>query len=418
MTAVSIEQPHRFLPAQPTASGWPIPKIFLWSVPMLVVFLNGADFHGANPDGSFRIHWQILLRLAISGLCGLVGAFYLFPYTYRDFLTWPGFLVSAMIAVCGLSQIFSLAPSYSLVAWICYVCVALTVPVAMRFLGATAYLSSILAGSVAFIIGSWIAYLFFPEIGVFQEFVSKTEFVERMGGLGHPNILGIVCALTIVITAGMATTRTIRWDLAAAIALFAGVTLITCYSRTSMICCLVGLTVTFRKDLLKAGNLAFLGVFAMFAVLGLFLLVGSGNLDWYLKDLARGVSKSGDINELTTATGRTEIWSRALEFIASSPFGGYGYATQRFYMDDYSFHAHNMILNATLSAGIGGGLITLAMTLVILGGVLFKPRPLIDGLAVCMICAASIDGVIPQPSPSGPDMAWLSLIFWRQIFKE
>lgn len=418
MAAIPIDQIHRTPSAKPLADSWSVSKMLLWLIPMLVVFLNGADFHGADPEDNFSVHWQILMRLALTGVCGLVGAFFLFPVTYRDFLTWPGLLVVALIGSYGVSQIYSIVPNYTFVALLCYICVALTIPAAMRLLGAQAYLSSVLAGCVAFIVGSWIAYLFFPEIGVHREQVSETEFVERMGGLGHPNALGAVSMLTVVMVAGMAKSRMLRWDLAATIVIVSSITLLTCYSRTSMICCLIGLLVIFRRDLMNVGNLATLGVLGGIGTLLALVLVGSGNLDWYLEDIAGNVSKSGHVDELTTATGRTDIWAAALEFIAASPITGYGYLTQRFYMGDYSFHSHNMVLNATLSAGVGGGMVMLTIILVLLKGVLFKPRLLIDGLAVCMIVAGFVEGVIGQPAPAAPDVIWLSLIFWRQVYPE
>ena len=49
---------------------------------------------------------------------------------------------------------------------------------------------AILIGLVGHVALAWFLYIFFPDIGVFQEELAQSTFVKRMGGLGHPNGVG------------------------------------------------------------------------------------------------------------------------------------------------------------------------------------------------------------------------------------
>lgn len=399
---------------QPVAAAWPLEKLIFWALPFLVVFINSADFRGDTGE-QFTVHWQIYLRLAICLLCGLFGAAVLFPRTYRDFITWPGLLLLIEVAVYGLSQMTSVQPSYTLAAWVSYICVLLMIPAAIRSLGKTDFLYSILWALICYLVGSWIAYLIFPEIGIHKEYTIGTSYVERMGGLGHPNELGMLSAYATLLAAGMTRTGRCSKFFGFAVMLLGAATLFTCFSRTSTICTMLGLAFVFRQDIRRAGNLFFVGVAAGVGSLLLYFAIGFGYLDFFLQDLVGKVTKSGSIEELSTATGRTEIWSEAIRLISESPITGYGYAGARFVMEEHSYHAHNIILNGAIYAGVLGAAVVGLMMLVIMRDLLRKSDLTLDGLAVCMLFGGMLEGLLGAASPAASILIWTSLLLWRQL---
>lgn len=393
----------------------PAESLLVRALVLAIVFINAADFRGDTGADDFSVHWQIFLRLGICMLAGLYGLVCLFPRTAREFFLWPGLLATAYAAINFLTLPVSVNVTYSLAALASLIGVLLFIPAAIRTLGARTFLLTVLFGLVLYIVASWLAYLFVPQIGVFKEQVTATLIVERMGGLAHPNELGLLAALAALLALGLNTREQIGTALTAIVVLLAVATLVACYSRTAMIAGCIGAVVVLRNHMLSRGNIVVF-LFGLAAItLVLLAALGTGKLDWQLEDLAAKVTKSGSTSELATATGRTEIWPAAIDFIQQRPLTGYGYCTARFVMEDHSYHAHNMVLNAMLSSGILGGFIVLGMMLVLLAGVIFMPRPEIDGCVACLLVAGLVDGVLPAPSPAGVTFFWFSCLFWRQL---
>lgn len=409
-----LENKHSTSWDRSVAVTWPLEKLVFWVLPFLVVFLNNADFRG-DTGTEFSVHWQIYLRLAICGTCGFFGALFFLPKTYRTFFGWPGMLLTFEVILYGISQSVSVQLSYTLAAWFSYASVVLMIPAAMRVLGTRDYLNSIFSALIVYLVGSWIAYLFFPSIGIFKEFTDVASYVERMGGLGHPNELGMLSAYTTLLAAGLVKRGYCRWPVGWAAMLLGMITLIACFSRTAMVCCMLGLVFVYREDVKRLGNVFTFGLSAMFGSLVVYFSLGFGWLDIFLQDLVGKITKSGSVEELSTATGRTEIWAEAIRLIGESPVLGYGYCGVRFIMDEHSYHGHNNILNGALFAGCLGGLIIALMILTIVRGTWRRPDPAVDGLAVCIVLGGMIDGLLGAATPAATAVIWISILLWRQL---
>ncbi|MEZ6138773.1 MAG: O-antigen ligase family protein [Pirellulaceae bacterium] len=413
--AVSFgKDPREQAPVHVATGAWTIDKLACWLLVVAVVFINAADFRGDTGE-EFRVHWQIYLRLLVAFICGCVGILYFIPKTFRDFLAGPGLFVSGYVAWYGATLVTSVDRSYCTAAWISLVGVLLIIPAAMRVLGGANYLSAVASGLTLYLIGSWIAYLFVPAVGVFQEQVTQTLVYERMGGLGHPNELGFYAAFTVLVYAGLATSGRLRWSIASCGMALGAATLLTCFSRTAMIACGFGLLFTLQMHLRQRGNAV--AVFLALSLLTLvaFIAMGTGKLDWFVESALTKLTKSGSTEELSTATGRTEIWAYGIEQIKASPIVGYGYCSARFVMEEYSFHCHNIVLNALLFGGILSGGIVLGMILYLMRSLVVAPRPEIDGLVVCMLVGGMVDGLLGAPSPAATVLIWFSILLWRQL---
>lgn len=378
-----------------------------------VVFFNAADFRGDSGE-EFSVHWQIFFRLGICACCGLVGLAML-PHTLRHFLGLPGMFVGTSVLWILTTTPMSIAPAYSAAAEISLACVVCMIPAAMRTLGGRTHYLTIAFGLAVYLIGSWIAYLVFPEVGVFKEQVTQTEVVYRMGGLGHPNELGAYAAYCVIAFVALWYGRHLNARYCIAAIGLGMVTLVACYSRTSIIITAIGVAMVLRDAWFRRWTVLVAGAVAVLSLVILLAAFGSGKMDWFLRDLAVKVSKSGNTDELTTATGRTEIWAYAVDRIAERPLFGYGYGTGRFVMEEHSYHCHNIILNITLYTGlIGGGLLLMTMVW-IWTAIAIRPRYEIDGWAVVILLGGMIEGMLVSSVPAASMMIWVTIVFWRQM---
>ena len=262
-----------------------------------------------------------------------------------------------------------------------------------------------------FLLGSWIAYFYFPEVGVFKEQISNTYALERMGGLGHPNELGFYCAFTILLFVVIGITGRLPWFIVAPVLMLAGLALLKCYSRTAMIVTLIGLVFTlqnqWRSNIIVPVVCLFIGLTIAFAALS------SGKVDWMLESVLSGVSKSGSSDELSSATGRDAIWKYGIEQIKASPVFGYGYGAARFVMYNHSFHCHNVVLNAMMAGGILAGVLLVVQLFYVFWGMLFQPRFEVDGLAVCFLIGGMVEGLLSATTPAAHFVIWSIILFWR-----
>ncbi len=393
---------------------WTLEQALAAALVFAIVFVNGADFRGDTGE-EFSIHWQIYLRLAVCAAAGAYGTLALFGRTFREFFTFPGALLSGYVVINGLSILVSQQRTYTLAAWLSLVGVALFVPAAMKSLGGRKLMLTIAFSLCIYLLGSWVAFLYFPDIGVFHEQVTQSDVFARMGGLAHPNELGFYSAYAAIVICALYATRQVSAPVAAMGSLLALLTIYSSFSRTAAIACSVGLAVTFGASLRRPGNVVGMLLLAGLVTLVLFGLLGMGQLDWLVDSWATKLTKSGNLDELATATGRTEIWVAAISFIQESPLLGYGYCSARFVMEDYSYHGHNILLNAMLYAGIGGGLIVGAILLHLFWSALVDPRPAIDGLVACMFAAGMVDGVLASASPTAMMLIWTVALLWRQL---
>lgn len=77
------------------------------------------------------------------------------------------------------------------------------------------------------------------------------------------------------------------------------------------------------------------------------------------------VSRSGQVEEVLTVTGRLEIWSYVLEHISEAPVFGHGFGSSRAVLSTFSgwsiSHTHNILLQALLEGGVIGVALLLAV---------------------------------------------------------
>ena len=360
------------------------------------------------------IDFQVLIKLGLCGLAGLYGFYGVASSkeVRRVLFSFPVMWVVVINVFYFASVPFSIAPLESLVSTCALSCVLLlTVTVLVKF-GVIATLKSIFFGMSLFIVGSWFMYFAVPEIGVFAEPISEGRFTVRMSGLAHPNTLGQYSGLTVLFGIILYTQFKFRSYFAVFIIAIAAMALVNSLSRTSLVATVAGLGVAYRHGFLKKEYFNYYALAIFLSLLAFLALSTQMDIGAWVESKMSVVSKSGDADELTSATGRSEIWSYATYLIGFRPLTGYGPTTSKYYLAEYSSYTHNLILNVTFSAGLIAGLSALLMCLGRLKSMFVTQHVLADGIIVFIIVNGLFENVIFSIISGMPTMIWVLALSW------
>jgi O-antigen ligase len=126
------------------------------------------------------------------------------------------------------------------------------------------------------------------------------------------------------------------------------------------------------------------------------------------------VARGGNVSQVTTFTGRTEIWQFVMSAIASSPALGHGFASTRELIPaGYAFaygwttnSAHNLWLQTWVTTGGVGLLLILVSQLGLLKALVTKPLPIRDAVLFYVIFVGLLES-----GPVGPTVNILTFIW-------
>jgi O-antigen ligase len=171
-------------------------------------------------------------------------------------------------------------------------------------------------------------------------------------------------------------------------ALLCGAALVMTNSRTPLAMTIVILFATYALSTRRLWAGLFLASVA--------LLLAAAILPVGQEMLFKAVARSGDSSEITSVTGRTEIWYTVLKLVELQPLTGYGYASTVFilpqHVNDIGFptsHAHNLILQLLFTTGWIG--VTLFVLTII--GLIIRASINQDRTTFCMIAFVLLNGV-------------------------
>jgi O-antigen ligase len=102
-------------------------------------------------------------------------------------------------------------------------------------------------------------------------------------------------------------------------------------------------------------------------------------------EILKMISRSGDVSEVTSMTGRSDIWAAVPKLIEGRIWTGFGYASSIFVIPAHeaevgflTSHAHNLMLQLLLTTGwIGVGLFTISFLLTGLRAAYFADRTIL-----------------------------------------
>lgn len=298
-----------------TIDGQTLIKLVVWGCSILIAFM-------ATPSFFSRLFCGDMKWISIIAFYALFGTFYSITPAY----TFGGGF--AAIAYCSLA-----------------VCVAENLRKEMILRGLLAGLSLLLAVS-----------LLMYSAGMGMN-VMEGGHVLRLGGLtGSPNTLGRAASLTLLLIGVLVIYGDLSlWNWRALVpVLMAMVCLILADSRTSLAVVLSSFSIYFFR---KHPAVALIGCFLFgFAVL---LVL---NLDISFHDLGALLSRTGRSTDLTTLTGRTDIWMASIDAFFKRPFFGYGFGSTKILLPEiyrtyWGFtvtQAHNLYIQTAVTLGVFG----------------------------------------------------------------
>jgi O-antigen ligase len=184
------------------------------------------------------------------------------------------------------------------------------------------------------------------------------------GVTGAANTLGPIMGLGAIMAMlkyRLAPSKTMRWFHAVMVVAMVAALFIT-NSRSSII----GFVVAMFSAAVVMGSVGLLGVMVIMllsAMLGTALFY-PGLTDTIMNSMASVFSRSGEVSELTTLTGRQDIWEACWKLFLDQPIFGYGLGGIRVvlplaYSDSWGNSvgtAHNLVLESLINVGLAGTL--------------------------------------------------------------
>ncbi|HEV3340294.1 MAG TPA: O-antigen ligase family protein, partial [Pirellulales bacterium] len=279
------------------------------------VLVNDANFRVAEIE-EVSLDWQTALRLGLCALCGLYAAWNLAPAT-RALTRFPMAWLLLFAGWAWLTLPTAIAPLYATAACAALTSTALFAGALVERASGESIVKTIVTTILILAIGCWIAQFVRPELGQPDYLTPGHEPTGwRLGGLMHANGLGAHCALAIGLLCVGRATRQWSWRSIAPLAAFFAVTLLATGSRTSCLMLGAGLAVV---PLRKTPGVLALAVAALATLVLVGEACGANWTDWLLT-----VTRDGNVQEITTFTGRTELWEMAIDHLRGAPLLGYG----------------------------------------------------------------------------------------------
>ena len=402
LSAIALLAPLGVLVWASAAQGQP------WAVGTMifgVVFLSDLSLR-ARAAGDTGLDAQSLIKFAVWATC-----FALLPWAWKHVkgaLRHPTSLALFLFGIWAIATAtYSITPGYTLAAGVAFLglwCVATDAGARLTVGQGLAWVLMALAGALAI---SLVLYFVAPDRSMTP--MENGRLLRLSGIFGSPNNLGRAAALAALLVAVNWLYGIRRWRLLLALLTLptAGACLYLSGSRASLGGMVAGLYViaanrwpwpTFSATC--AGMTA--GLIALF-------------LPITFSDLVALLSRSGSASELTTFTGRTEIWAWVMSAIEREPVLGYGFATTRVlipegYQGPYGWtttSAHNMWLQAWITTGAIGAVLVILSQLASLRDMVARPLPARDAVFAFVTVVGLMEAGALGPSVNLLTFFWL-----------
>lgn len=322
------------------------------------------------------VDFQVILKITVWITVAMAALFHarhwlrtvLVPsnYPWILFLLW-------LFATAVVSQV----PAYTLAsAFTVFACVIFSAYLFSSFSEVEVF-ATIVAAITLFCVVSIIVYFAIPEFGHYVYWLNQERFVSpRLAGIaGSANNMALIAAFSLVVI-GLYAREFHRWHVlfAPVCALIALTALLMTHSRGPLAgtAAILFIVYMFRWRRMYAAFFILSG-----GLLGLALVLPKGE-----PFILKMISRSGNVSEITSFTGRTEIWQAVIKLAAAEPWMGYGYASSVFVLPQHASqigfatsHAHNVVLQLLLTTGwIGVALFALSILSVSLRAALQRDR--------------------------------------------
>lgn len=375
-----------------------------------MLVLNSATFRVVDPF-AVTFDWQSLARLAVLALgCGY--AVFHFRLALGRLTRFPMAWLLLYIAWAWLALPGAIALNYAAAACLTLTSSALFTAVLLERTSGESIVKAVVATLAALSAVCWIAQFAWPELTNVLEVLADIEPARwRLGGVMHANSLGAHCALAIGLLCVGRSVWKWPWRPIVLLTAYFSATMLATNSRTAVLT--LGATLSFFAVRKAPVVLPLAGT----ALASAFLVGEWSGADWS-RPLAF-LSREGTTDELTSLTGRTELWAMALDSIAQSPVWGWGFGCSRFVlfmgpMSVPALHPHNMFLDTMIETGIIGGLIHLAMVLALVRRLITNPCPFPDMILLLVVVMGMTEVPVFNQLPEAFTLTWMLALGWQR----
>ncbi len=354
----------------------------------VAVFLIDAIFRirdYADKDVDFQVFLKLAIWAAIAGIALVHVRQWLGSFVTPTNIPSIMFLLWLMAtAAISASPAYSFVAAFSIVAWVLF-----SAYVFANFDRVTVF-ATIVASIVVFCVVSIAVYFAIPEFGHYVYWLNEQRYISaRLSGIaGSANNMGRIAAFGLILLGLYAREfRRLHWLFVPVSGVIMAAALAMTNSRTSLMMVVGILSAVY---VLKWRRL-YLALFALgFALIAAALLLPFGN------ELGKLVARSGNLDEITSLTSRTDIWYAVFKLAEAQPWTGYGYGSSVFVLPQHerevgflTSHAHNLMLQLLLTTGwVGVALFSLSIVAVALRAAIRRDRDVL-----VLLCFVLFNGV-------------------------
>ena len=325
---------------------------------LALCFTNQMNFRGSEVIASGNVDIQVFIRLFVLGACFMLCLPF-YKQFVRMILAFPSFFhVLLLVYLLVVTLLPHSINFYSIYALLTLFMLFYVMSIFVAQLGIDRAIYYYVLGIGVFCLVSILLYYISPDIGRYSFWYNDELFQgTRMSGIsGHPNTLGFMTASALI----GALHLVLKHYRVNKIFYFFVPLILFCLvltnSRTSMasLILMFGLYASLHFRLFSVAFI--LGIIG--ALVLVLALEFSPNI---LNDVLTGMSRSGNVDEITSLTGRSHIWDQVFIFIEQRPVLGWGYGTigdvlyaHRYEVGFHVGQAHNIFLQILFSGGVIG----------------------------------------------------------------
>lgn len=374
--------------------------VFLGLHVVVVMLLTDLSIRGSS--GNLDAQSAVKFALWISGLLLLPWQVGVIRAARTDLPTFA-LLLFGLWALATTA--YSITPFYTFAAALGFLGFWVLALVFATSFGTARGLLWLAATLLAMSSASLLYYIVAPESAM----VYESTTVRRLGGIyGNPNQVGETAALALLLAFVAWFHLRVRVSLLLLLLVVpvCGASLVLSQSRSAML----GLAAGISAVVLRRHPFLLLPTISIGAAVGAIVYAYPDAIDVLIGLVAR----AGNVAQVTTFTGRTEIWQFVTSEIAKSPALGHGFAsTRELILKGHVFawgwttnSAHNLWLQAWVSTGGVGLMLIILSQLGLLKAMVMKPLPVRDGVLVYVLSVGLLEA-----GPVGPTVNLLAFVW-------
>ncbi|EMI57615.1 O-antigen ligase family protein [Rhodopirellula sallentina] len=405
MTAPAAHHPEASSPPEASAptTSWGSPLVIsMWLLIVVAVVMGPLDISSGAPKMTVGLDSTVACKLLVAGLASMLGLYAVLTSTAtrQTLMTLPSVAIITILLLAGLATPIAIS-STSLPTTLInfgYLMFTVTALLTLKLRGVGLALLAGVTVTCSIALSLWF---FVPSYGVFPELLEGGLIVKRLSGTAHPNAVGRAMMLGLILTLYFYRTDVLP---ALPTGVLVGMFTLAAYltlSRTAMVAGAAGVVILYLDVIFSRAGILAMSFAVVLGICGVTTIYMQGDEDRFIDKILTKFSKSGNAEEITSGTGRSEIWAKAASLIGNRPIIGHGFNAAPTLMIDHSQATHNAVLQATLAAGIIGGVLMFGLMAWNVYLVTSSNALLIRALAALIVIASLAEDAVLETFP-GP----------------